>query len=76
MKYIIFETKTGLKYIVIFSITIKHSIMSNIIKHKAISAGFCKIFNGKICCFGESTSLKLHCDVGDADLLNRDLIDI
>jgi len=76
MKYIIFEAETGLRYPVIFSIIIKHSTMSNKIKDKTISAGFCKIFNGKIQCYGQSVSLNLHCNIGDADLLNIDLIDI
>lgn len=76
MKYIIFEAKTGLRYAVIFSIIVKHSTMSNKIKDKAISAGFCRIFNDKFQCYGESVSLRLRCDTGDENLLNRGLTDI
>lgn len=40
MKYIIFETTVGLRYAVIFSSIIEHSVMGNTIKDKALSAGY------------------------------------
>lgn len=56
LKYIMFDW-VGTEYPVIFPIYVTHnSILS---KGKPISAGFCRIGENAVVCYGESISLKL-----------------
>jgi hypothetical protein len=75
MKYIIFERLDNLKFPVIFSLLLEHNFIAKQIPAKAISAGLCKIMNGKIYCYGQSISLKLHCNIVDEDIINRNLLE-
>ncbi len=43
--------------IIIFPITIQHKEFKHL---ELISAGFCRIYNNEVACFGESTSLRLE----------------
>lgn len=75
MKYVIFETYGCLKYPVLFSEHLEHSAIATFIGNKAISAGFIKIYDGEIRCFGRSSSLNLTCQIGDEEVIKRNLRD-
>lgn len=72
-KYILFEID-GLESPVIFPPWIQHDqVRSKFMYAGVLSAGFVKIENGKVVCFGKSTSLNIQSNPKDA-IYFQDLI--
>lgn len=72
MKYIIFENAVGLKFPIIFPLVLEHVQIARNIRGTPKSAGFCRFDENKVICYGESTSLNLHVDVADEDIINKE----
>lgn len=54
----------------IFSDLVQHQDLANVIPGRIVSAGFCRIVEGRYVCYGESVSLKLKAQEEDSEILN------
>lgn len=73
MKYIIVDGMYLAPFL--FNAALDHSEFAHMVTHgrpeKVTSAGSVEIVNGKVECYGQSTSLKLTSKEGDSELVTR-----
>jgi len=69
MKYIVFEADP-LDYAMLFSRHISHYEVSQETGEKVLSAGFCRIHDGEVVCYGDSYTLDVKSrPAEDAELI-------